>query len=367
MCGICGWIGHSRIDPSILDRMTGALAHRGPDHQDTYVRGNVGLGHTRLSILDLSPLGNQPMHSADGSVSITYNGEFYDFEKYRNELISQGQTFRSHCDTEVIIHLYLRYGISFVEKLRGMFALAIWDHRSQELFLIRDRVGKKPLYYCCDANGFAFASELKALICHPDVSRSIDPYALDTYFRLGYVPKSDSIFSSVRKLEAGHYLRYKDGRIEVTQYWNIPPAEETRGNMSWDEASETLSQLLRESVALRLVSDVPVGMLLSGGTDSSLVATLAAEQSAEPLKTFSIGFDEEQFNELPYARQIASHIGSEHYEHVVKLDETELIADLAPYFDEPFADPSLLPTYLVSKMARQHVKVALSGDGGDEL
>ncbi len=367
MCGICGWVGTGEIDRAILNKMTRALTHRGPDHQDTHVRGHVGLGHTRLSIIDLSPLGNQPMHSDDGAVSITYNGEFYDFENYRKELIAQGHTFRSHCDTEVIIHLYLRDGISFVDKLRGMFALAIWDSRSQELLLVRDRVGKKPLYYSHVGTDFVFASELKSLVCHPKVSRSIDANALDTYFRLGYIPKSDSIFSTVKKLEPGHYLRFRNGRIDVREYWSIPAASQELTDISWNDASATLSQLLSESVALRLVSDVPVGVLLSGGTDSSLVATLAARQSAERLKTFSIGFDEQRFNELPYARQIAKHIGSEHHEHIVRLDETELIASLAPYFDEPFADPSLLPTFMVSKMARQHVKVVLSGDGGDEL
>lgn len=366
MCGICGWVGEETVDAEILGRMTDAIAHRGPDHQGTYVRDNLGFGHTRLSILDLSELGNQPMHSDDGSVTVTYNGEFYDFERYRQELVAEGSVFRSHCDTEVIIHLYLRHGISFVEKLRGMFALAIWDNRSDELFLIRDRVGKKPLYYSVDGGRILFASEIKSLLCHPELSRTIDPGALDTYFRLGYVPKALSIFESVRKLEAGHFLRYKKGQVEIRRYWQIPAARES-ASPDWNSASEHLQQLLEESVSLRLVSDVPVGVLLSGGTDSSVIATLAAAKSKEKLKTFSIGFDDAKFNELPYARQIAEHIGSDHYEHIVTLDEIALLEELAPYFDEPFADPSLLPTYLVSRMAREHVKVAISGDGGDEL
>lgn len=367
MCGICGYIDSAGISREILERMTSMLEHRGPDSNGVEIIGNTGLGHTRLSILDLSANGHQPMYSADRTYCISYNGEFYNFAEYREQLVKQGVRFRSHSDTEVILHLYEKEGIDFLAHIRGMFAMAIWDGRRNELVLARDRVGIKPLYYFHDSGRFAFASEIKSLLAHPAVSREIDREALELYFRLGYIPDDLSVFQGIRKLKPGHTLVFRNNEVSIRRFWDLPKPEAVNAGWDSNEAANHLSQLLEESVRLRLVADVPVGVFLSGGTDSSLIATLATEQASDKLKTFSIGFTEQRYNELPYAREVAQHIGSEHHEFVVSMDHMDTVAELAWYFDEPFADPSLLPTYLVSRQARQHVKVVLSGDGGDEL
>ena len=367
MCGICGYIDPKGIDFEILRRMTSVLGHRGPDANGTEVIGSVGLGHTRLSILDLSAKGNQPMYGPDRDQCIVYNGEFYNYEESREELLAAGHTFQSHTDTEVILHLYRKEGLDFLHRIRGMFAFAIWDERRRELLLARDRVGIKPLYYYHNGSRFVFASEIKSLLAHPAVTRELDPEALEIYFRLGYIPEEFSILRGIRKLRPGHVLTFRDNEVMTHEFWQLPGAELEPVSLDLNEALGQLDELLAESVRLRLVADVPVGVFLSGGTDSSLVAALAARQAGDKLKTFSIGFAEERYNELPYARQVAQHIGSDHHEFVVSMDHLDNIGELAWYFDEPFADPSLLPTYLVSREARKHVKVALSGDGGDEL
>jgi len=367
MCGICGYLDPNGIDSEILQRMTAMLGHRGPDANGTAIIGSAGLGHTRLSILDLSAKGNQPMFGPERDQCIVYNGEFYNYEESRNELLAAGHTFKSHTDTEVILHLYRKEGLDFLQRVRGMFAFAIWDDRRRELVLARDRVGIKPLYYYHNGSRFAFASELKSLLAHPAVSRELDPEALEIYFRLGYIPEEFSIFRGVRKLRPGHALTFRNNEVTIRRYWDLPSPDLQPLDLDANEVLVQLDELLTESVRLRLVADVPVGVFLSGGTDSSLVAALAARQAGDKLKTFSIGFAEERYNELPYAREVADHIGSDHHEFVVSMDHMENIGELAWYFDEPFADPSLLPTYLVSREARKHVKVALSGDGGDEL
>jgi len=367
MCGICGYIDPAGIDRDVIERMTSRLEHRGPDSNGVEIIGNTGLGHTRLSILDLSANGNQPMYSADGSCCIVYNGEFYNFAEFREQLAARGERFKSHSDTEVILRLYENEGMDCLHHIRGMFALAVWDNRRDELILARDRVGIKPLYYYHEGGRFVFASEIKSLLAHPAVSRELDREALELYFRLGYIPGELSIFSGIRKLPPGHTLVFRKNEITIRPYWRLPEPEEGTVRMDSEEAAGQLAQLLDESVRLRLVADVPVGVFLSGGTDSSLIAAMAAEHSGDKLKTFSIGFTEQRYNELPYAQEVARHIGSDHHEFVVSMDHMDTVAELAWYFDEPFADPSLLPTYLVSRQARQHVKVVLSGDGGDEL
>lgn len=366
MCGICGWIDSQYVDRSILEKMTQELYHRGPNAQQIEIFGNVGLGHSRLSIIDLSQNANQPMHNEDKSLWLVYNGEFYNFRDYRDELIKNGHIFQSRTDTEVLLHLFEDEGIKCLEKVRGMFTFAFWDQKEKELVLARDRVGIKPLYYYFDGNNFIFASELKAILKHPGVPRQIDMDSLCVYFRLGYIPQEMSIFRDIRKLLPGHYLRLKNHTVRIERYWGLPQVEVER-ETDEDALADHLYTLLDESVRLRLVSDVPLGIFLSGGIDSSIVASLAAQNSSAPIKTFSIGFDSEKYNELPYARRIANHIGSEHHELIVSIDEVDVIEKLVVFFDEPFADSSAIPTYYVSKMAREFVIVSLTGDGGDEL
>lgn len=366
MCGICGWIDNKPVNTVILESMTQELRHRGPNAQQIIAFDNVGLGHTRLSIIDLSENANQPMHNEDESLWLVYNGEFYTFKVYQQELIKKGHRFISNTDSEVLLHLYEEEGPKFVKILRGMFAFGLWDGKQKQLMLARDRVGEKPLYYFHRGGTFLFASELKALLKHPAVDREICPEAIRYYFMLGYIPRQLSIFKSINKLLPGNYLIYKNGQITTYPYWTLPSVG-CSDSESEEECTETLRNKLEESVKLRLISDVPLGVFLSGGVDSSIVATLMAHHSSKPVKTFSIGFEEAKYDELPYARQVARHIGSEHHEFLVRLDQTEILEKLIYYFDEPFADSSAVPTYYVSKMARDYVTVVLSGDGGDEL
>jgi asparagine synthase (glutamine-hydrolysing) len=326
------------------------------------------LGMRRLSIIDLAG-GHQPISNEDGTVSSVFNGEIYNYRELQPELEARGHHFQTHSDTEVIVHSYEEFGPACVSKLRGMFAFAIWDAKKQSLFIARDRVGKKPLYYTLTSEGaLIFGSELKSLLQHPSMRREINPQAIDAYLTWGYVPDPLSILKGIRKLPPGHYLTFANGRVDVTCYWDFR-YEPVQGETSRraEDYLEELRSLLSESVRLRLIADVPLGAFLSGGIDSSTIVGLMAREMSQPVKTFSIGFNEDSYNELKYARIAARHFGTDHHEFVVTPDLCQIVDDLAWFLDEPFADSSAIPTYMVSKLAREHVKVVLSGDGGDEL
>lgn len=372
MCGIAGFIdlwsskGERAVDQAqLLQRMCDVIRHRGPDDEGFHVQNGVSLGMRRLSIIDLAS-GHQPISGEDGTVTIVFNGEIYNFHELQSKLEARGHTFKTHSDTEAIVHAYEEYGPGCLTDLRGMFAFAIWDDKARSLFVARDRVGKKPLYYTTTRKGtFVFGSELKSILEHPDVNRELDPKALDAYFTLGYVPDPLSIFRDVHKLPPGHYLTLKDGQINVTQYWDFQFREVAP--RSEEDYLEELRALLDESVRLRLISDVPLGAFLSGGIDSSTVVGLMARNMDQPVKTFSIGFHEDSYNELEFARITAKKFGTDHHEFFVTPDICSVVDELVWHFDEPFADSSAIPTYMVSKLARDHVTVILSGDGGDEL
>jgi asparagine synthase (glutamine-hydrolysing) len=360
MCGICGTVSTRRAaDPERLAAMSATLAHRGPDSDGMFVDGGVGLAARRLSIIDLDT-GDQPIANEDGSVVVVQNGEIYNYEELTHELVRAGHRFRTHGDTEVIVHAYEEWGTAFAERLRGMFAIAIWDGRERRLVLARDRYGIKPLHYRAQDDGIVFASELRAL-----PRDEVDLDALEAFLAFNSVPAPFSIFQGTRKLPQGHLLIWNGG-VELQRFSRPAPAADTRDE---DEAElvEELRARLRDSVRAHLVSDVPVGVLLSGGVDSCMLAALAAEESAEPLRTFSIGFEERSFDELAHARLVAERYGTVHRELVLRPDAALLLPALADAFDEPFADSSALPTYLVSQLAAGDVKVALSGEGGDEL
>jgi asparagine synthase (glutamine-hydrolysing) len=374
MCGITGFIDQWDATKTrgaderaqILDRMCRVITHRGPDDQGVLVQPGVALGMRRLSIIDLSG-GHQPISNEDGSVTIVFNGEIYNYRELQSLLQSRGHEFKTNSDTETIVHAYEEFGASCVDHLRGMFAFAIWDERQKTLFIARDRVGKKPLYYSITSSGtFVFGSELKTLLQHPDVERNTNPRALDAYFSLGYVPDPLSIFKNVEKLSPGHHLTFAGGRLSVERYWDFEYHTNGNDHRAVDYLDE-LRSLLEESVKLRLVSDVPLGAFLSGGVDSSTVVGLMARALDQPVKTFSIGFNEDSFDELKYARLTAEKFQTDHHEFLVTPDICEVVDQLAWHFDEPFADSSAIPTYVVSKLAREHVKVVLTGDGGDEL
>lgn len=370
MCGIAGFISKENSPiaerESLLDAMCKIITHRGPDEQGMTVQGRAALGMRRLSIIDLSG-GQQPIFNEDNSMFIVFNGEIYNFLELREDLITRGYKFKTHSDTETILHAYEEYGENCVDYLRGMFAFAIWNKNDESLFIARDRVGKKPLYYSCtkDAN-FVFGSELKVLLEHGEISREIDFAAMDSYLTFGYVPEEFCIFKDVQKLLPGHSLTFKNGKIETRKYWDfnyIKPVE----IKSEAEYIEKLRAKITEAVKIRLISEVPLGAFLSGGVDSSTIVATMAQLSDKPVKTFSIGFNEDSFNELKFARLAAKHFNTEHHEFVVTPDLVDIIDDLVWHFDEPFADSSALPTFMVSKMARDYVTVVLSGDGGDEL
>ncbi len=371
MCGITGFIdlwttkGPQQERSRVLDVMCRVIRHRGPDDQGVLIKNGVALGMRRLSIIDLAG-GQQPISGEDGSVTIVFNGEIYNFLELKHQLETRGHVFRTHSDTEAIVHAYEEYGTACVDHLRGMFAFAIWDDRERKLFVARDRVGKKPLYYTTTVDGtFVFGSELKTLLQHPGVSRQTDPEALDAYLTLGYVPDPLSIFRGIHKLPPGHYLTFSRGEVRIVQYWDFQfSSAETKNE---NEYLEELRQLLDESVRLRLVSDVPLGAFLSGGIDSSTVVALMARHMGQAVKTFSIGFHEDSYNELEYARLTAKKYGTDHHEFFVTPEICSIVDELTWHFDEPFADSSAIPTYMVSKLAREHVTVVLSGDGGDEL
>jgi asparagine synthase (glutamine-hydrolysing) len=367
MCGIVGLLQQNQapVDRGLLQRMTDVLAHRGPDGDGFHVAGPVGLGHRRLAIIDLSG-GSQPLRSADGSLWITYNGEVYNYRELRQELQALGFEFRTTSDTEVVLTAYQAWGVDCLRRLRGMFAFGIWDVRCRRLFLARDRVGIKPLVYAWDARGLRFASEVKAILQDPAVPRELDWEAFRDYLTYLYIPGPRTIFRGIRKLQPGSYLlcSAEGGEPEVHTYWELRMTpDQTAGEGEW---AERLDHLLHEAVRLHMVSDVPVGAFLSGGLDSSTVVACMARASTAPVKTFSIGFDERDFDELAYARLVAHRYGTDHFEMVVKPDVMSVLPRLAWQFDEPFGDASAVPTYCVSKITRDHVAVALSGDGGDE-
>jgi asparagine synthase (glutamine-hydrolysing) len=363
MCGICGLASRSgSLDPERLRAMSATLVHRGPDSDGELVDGLVGLAARRLSIIDLAG-GDQPIANEDGTVHVVQNGEIYNFRELRAELERAGHRFSTRCDTEALVHLYEEHGEGFADRLRGMFAVAIWDSRRRRLVLARDRYGIKPLYYRDEKGELAFASELRAL-----PRGVVDLDALEGFLAFNSVPAPYSIFAGTLKLPAGHLLVWEDGVTRVEPYARPAPvpASEVR-NENPAELAEELRARMRDSVRAHLIADVPVGVLLSGGVDSSLLAALAAQESGEPVHTFSIGFEERSFDELDDARSVAAMYGTRHEELVVRPDAALLLPRLAETFDEPFADSSALPTYLVSELAARHVKVALSGEGGDEL
>ena len=367
MCGVAGKLFHDparAVDGALLDRMSAILAHRGPDDAGIHHEGSVGLVSRRLAIQDLSAAGHQPMSSPDGRLWITYNGEIYNFLLLRDELERDGVRFRSRSDTEVILALYARQGPDCLARLRGMFALAIWDRQERTLFAARDRLGKKPLFYYQDAARFVFASEPKAILQDPEVPVAPDHVALHHYLTYGYVPGPWSAFRGVRKLPPAHYLVLRDGRTSLHRYWELRHTpKRTDGEAA---LTEELLARLGEAVRLRLISDVPVGALLSGGLDSSAVVAMIRRATSGPIRTFSIGFDRPDYDETRYARLVAQHLGTEHHEAVVKPDAVAGVPRLVWHYNEPFADSSALPSLAVCEMARGFVTVALNGDGGDE-
>jgi asparagine synthase (glutamine-hydrolysing) len=367
MCGFCGIAyvpsSNQTIDAGFLSRMTSTLAHRGPDGDGFWIQETVGLGHRRLAVIDLAG-GAQPMTSAEGDLHLVYNGEIYNFLELEEELKRRGCQIRTRCDTEVILHAYRVYGEDCVTKFRGMFSFALWDSRRQRLMLARDRLGKKPLVYAKIPNGIVFGSELKALLEHPHVSREIDAEALDLYLTYQYIPSPHTVFKSIRKLPPAHIAIWEKGELTVRRYWSA--SYEPKSAIGAEEAKTELMRALRESVRLRLISDVPLGAFLSGGIDSAAVVGLMSELSSQPVKTYTIGFEETEHSELPAARVIAKRFGTDHHECVVRPDAAEILPKLAWHYGEPFGDPSTLPTYCVARETRKEVTVALTGDGGDE-
>jgi asparagine synthase (glutamine-hydrolysing) len=372
MCGITGWANlDERMPPpdgarELLHAMCGRMTHRGPDSEGLMVSTGVALGMRRLAIIDLQT-GEQPATDEDGAVSVILNGEIYNYRELRAQLEARGHQFRSASDTEVLPHLYEEYGTEMVSHLNGMFAFALWDARRRRLFIARDRFGEKPLYWGVFEGVFLFASEPKVLLAHPSVRPSLNINALRQYLSFDYVPAPLSIYEGIQKLPAAHHLTVESGSVEVRQYWRL--SYRTREPVpSEDEAARRLESLLAESVRMRLVSDVPLGVLLSGGVDSSAVAALAVRSSSETVKTFSISFAESSFDESAYARAVASFLGTDHHEERLSVDlAANLVGEIGSWMDEPLSDPSLLPTYLLSRFTRRHVTVALGGDGGDEL
>ena len=370
MCGICGTFDfeHARPpDPAVLERMNESLLHRGPDGGGVHIDGPAGLAARRLAIIDLKH-GQQPMVAAGGDVAVVQNGEILNHLELRAELEGRGARFRTHCDTEVLLHLYLREGPGFVARLRGMFAIALWDRRRQRLLLARDRYGIKPLYYQLQDGRLSFASELKALLRQPGFPRHVDPEALHAFLAFNSIPAPLTIFRSARKLPPGHLLTCSPEGTRIHRFARPEPAPEAGLRREGvGELTAELRDRLESSVRAHMLADVPVGVLLSGGVDSSVLTALAARVSPYRVSTFSIGFRERSFNELDLARLVAERYGTEHHELVVAPHVAELLPKLAASFDEPFADSSSIPTYLVSQLASEHVKVVLSGEGGDEL
>lgn len=372
MCGITGWASNDPKrspfdgDAALLSAMCGTIAHRGPDDEGVWLGPGAALGMRRLSVIDLKT-GDQPVWNEDRSVLAVMNGELYNFREVRADLEEKGHRFETSSDTEILPHLYEEYGDSLVDHLDGMFAFAIWDKERGRLLIARDRFGEKPLYYGVFGDSLYFASEPKALFAHPEVPRSMDRDAVFLYLSFDYVPAPRSIYEGIRKLPAGHRLTWESGKLKIDRYWDISFQKAAKAP-SENEASERLLELLSESVERRLVSDVPLGVLLSGGIDSSTVAALASKHSPGKVKTFSIGFEEASFDESSHARLVARHLGTEHHEEILSVAAAAgLVSEIADWLDEPLSDASLLPTFLLSGFVRRHVTVALGGDGGDEI
>jgi len=371
MCGICGILDfrEQNVNREILREMCSSFVYRGPDDEGTFASPPVGLGHRRLSIIDLSPAGHQPMSNEDGSLRIVFNGEIYDFEVLRKRLLRSGHTLKSRTDTEAILHLYEDEGTELLRFLNGMFAFGLWDATRKRLWLARDRLGIKPLYYSWDGKRLVFASEIKAILKDPSVRKELDLQALDLYLALNYIPAPWTIFRNIRKLPPGSHLVAEEGRITVESFWHLGRTDGPGVSGSVEEEKHRLYDLLEAAVRRRLIADVPLGAFLSGGIDSSIIVALMARNSSRPVKTFSIGFkDLPSFDETEYAREVARFNQTEHYEF--KLDHSDILhafPKVLETFDEPFADSSSVPTYIVSRETRNHVTVALSGDGGDEL
>ena len=371
MCGIAGFVGPG--DRHVLTRMTDTLAHRGPDDSGIYHHPAMGvfLGHRRLSIVDIGG-GHQPMGNEDGSIQVVFNGEIYNHLELRAELVAKGHVFQTnHSDTEVLVHGYEEWGDSLPLRLNGMFAFAIFDSNKETLFLARDRFGEKPLFYCAQPGLLAFASELKSLLQHPDVPRKISKSGMAKLFALGFIPAPSTILESIFKLEPGHHvlLNIPTSSYQVSSYWEFKISSGPHTDLPRPELEQQLRLLVKQAVGRRLMSDVPLGVFLSGGIDSSIILSAVAEQtSPSDIHTFTIGFNERSFDESEYARLVAHHFGVKHYEERLDLDSAKnLLEPVLDGLDEPLGDPSILPTYLLARFARQHVKVALGGDGGDEL
>ena len=345
--------------------MTEAIRHRGPDDGGIWTEGGVGLGSRRLAVIDLSPNGHQPMTNEDGSLVIVFNGEIYNFQSLRTDLQGRGHEFRSDTDTETLLHAYEDHGVDFLQSLRGMFALAIWDRRRNSLLIARDRLGKKPLYYRAGPEGFAFASEAKALLQDSSFSPRPDPFAIDAFMTLGCVPGHLSAFKELARLPPAHWLRLENGRITIERYWQLRYTP--KSTLPEADACRQAGDLLSEAVRIRMISDVPIGAHLSGGVDSSLVVGLMSRHSSRPVKTFSIGFDDANYNELPYAKQVSKLFGTDHHELMVKPDAVAALPKMVWHYNEPFADSSALPSFYLCEMTRRSVTVALNGDGGDEV
>ena len=365
MCGIVGLVRNNgkAIDEQLLSRMCDAIRHRGPDDDGFYVNGPVGLGMRRLAIIDLKS-GKQPIHNQDRSSWIVFNGEIYNYLELREKLEKLGHTFYTNSDTEAIVHAYDQYGADCPKHLRGMFAFAIWNETNQELFLARDRVGKKPLLYAQIEGDLVFGSEFSSLLLHPQISRDVNLEALDHYLSFMCIPAPMTAYRAIRKLEPGNWLRWRKGEVTTERYWK--PDFSKKLKIDEQEAGEQTVEILRDAVRCRLMSEVPLGAFLSGGIDSSAVVALMSQESSERIKTFSIGFDEQDFSELHHARRVAEHVGADHHEFVVRPDAVEVLPLLVEHYGEPYADSSAVPTYYVARETRKHVTVALNGDGGDE-
>ena len=385
MCGICGKISldGKPVEEDLLEAMCRSFSYRGPDDQGIYTANSktddgrslsVGLGHRRLAIIDLSQAGHQPMSNEDGTIWITYNGEVYNFQELRSELKHKGHTFKSDTDTEVILHLYEEKGIHAVDYMNGMFAFAIWDENASRLWVCRDRIGIKPLVYYWDEKHFAFASEIKALLNDAAIAKELDHEALYLYLAFNYVPAPYTMFKGIKKLEPGHYLILEQGELKEKKYWDVaqPAISSSLPTEFADQEKifkKRLYECLNDAVCKQLIADVPLGAFLSGGIDSSIIVALMALNSNRPVKTFSIGFsDAKLFDETRYSREVAERYNTDHHEFILTYqDMLDVLPDVLSTFDEPFADSSAIPTYIVSRETRKHVTVALSGDGGDEL
>jgi asparagine synthase (glutamine-hydrolysing) len=367
MCGIAGKIYFDlkrSVTRQELHMMAGTMVHRGPDGEGVWSDGNVGLAHRRLAIIDLTDLASQPMCNEDGTVWITFNGEIYNFQDLRRDLEERGHIFRTHSDTEAIVHAYEEYGRGCLEKLRGMFAFAIWDGRTRTLFIARDRVGKKPLFYFLGRDRFLFASEIKALPMDETVPRDPDPIAIDHFLALGYVPGPRTAFLGIRKLPSAHWMEVRNGKVETGRYWKLRYTP--KRNIRMADAIAELDWRLAEAVRLRLISEVPLGAFLSGGVDSSAVVIQMAAAMDRPVRTFSVGFGAEAFDERPFARQVSERYGTDHTELVVEAPVRDILSRLAWHYDEPFGDSSAVPSFAIAELTRQYVTVVLNGDGADE-